>query len=99
MHKYLVECWIYPKSGFDLARKNRIMQLFKEMLSEEVPDQDALDRAVERFEREHEGMILEPMVIESDKELEDVERELMPEILRKYPEAKFLNSHKMPELI
>lgn len=98
MHKYLVECWINPPSGFELARKNRIIALFRELMSSRYPDDKAIERAVARFEKETDGFILEPLFIESDKMVADYETELMPEVRKKYPRARLYNCELISEL-
>lgn len=98
MQRYLVQCWIKPQSGFDLARKNRIMKMLRELMSTNTPDDAELEKAVEAFEKEHEGYILEPIVLESDKEVTDAEKELMPEIRKTYPEAKLFSMEPVPQL-
>lgn len=98
-HKYLVQCWIKPQSGFDLAQKNRIMSLFKEIMTETMPNDPKLDEALKRFEKSHDGMVLEPMIIESDKEVTDPEKELLPEIQKSYPEAVIFSWEPAPKFV
>jgi len=100
--KYYVECWIYPKSGYDIIRKNKIITLFKEVLLQVMPEETKkeinIDDLIEKFCEKHNEMVLEPLVLESDTDVLDPEKELMPEIWKKYPEAKLLNFQKIPKI-
>jgi len=99
MYRYLVQCWIKPKSGFDLARTNKIMQVFKESMEESFPPNEELGeelgKIVKKFEKASDGYVLEPLVLESTKEVTDFDKQLMPKILEEYPEAKLLTWRKM----
>lgn len=94
--KYFVQCWIRPHSGMDLARKNRIVNILKEAVCETFPDNNIVEKAVEKFEQAHDGLVPEPFIIETDKEISDAETEIMPEIRKEYPEAILLSCEKMP---
>ena len=111
-YRYYVQCWVRPSSGHDVVRKNRIMSLlkeiaslksFQEMARDVFPvDVEVTDKkfqsAIQRFEEQHEGLVVEPLVLESDNEITDAEKELLPEIQKKYPEAKIFSWEKMPNL-
>lgn len=99
VYKYLVQCWITPRTGFDLAKKSHIMQLFKSIMEETFPDDVKVEDAVKRFAESHDGLILEPLVIESDTEVIDFQKEILPEIQKTYPEATIFSCEKMPEFI
>lgn len=96
--KYYVECWVYPRSGFDIARKNKIIHLFKKVLFDMLPQKEEIESIVEKFCKEHDGLILEPLVLESDTEITNPEKELMPEIRKKHPEARLVSCQKIPEI-
>ncbi len=96
MNQYLVQCWIAPKSGHELARRNRLLDLFRNMLANKYPNNEDMEKAVDRFDRHSEGLVLEPFVLESDTEVADCEKELMPEILKEHPEAKLLTWENIP---
>ena len=97
--KYLVQCWITPRTGFDLAKKNRIMSLFKSIMEETFPEDVNVEDAMRKFSESHDGLILEPLVIESDTEIVDPKKEVLPEIQKKYPEAVIFSCEKIPEFI
>jgi hypothetical protein len=98
-HQYMVYCWIYPKSGFDLAQKNKIMEVFKMAMSANFSDDAKMTEEVEKFSNEFKEYILEPIVIESDTEVTDPEKEIMPEIRKEHPEAKLLSIQPMPRVV
>lgn len=98
-HQYMVYCWIYPKSGFDLAQKNKIMEVFKMAMSAHFSDDAKMTEEVEKFSREFDEYILDPIVIESDTEVVDPEKEIMPEIRKDHPEAKLLSIQSMPNVV
>ena len=87
IYTYRVDCWVSPKSGFDLAEKNKFLKKFKnalrDMLSENIPFQ----RALENFGKKYEGMVLESVIVETDKIYEDNEEEILSEIKKRYPGA------------
>jgi hypothetical protein len=98
-YRYLVKCWVRPQSGFDLARKNKIMNLFKSFLSEAFSERESIDKAVEEFEKEHDGMVIEPLVIETDSAITDAEVQILPEIQKAYPDAVLLSVERIKDKI
>ena len=98
-YKYLVQCWITPRSGFDLARKSRITELFRALMRDTFDSDEKLEQSIKKFEESHNGLILEPLVIESDTEVKDPEKEFLDDIHAKYPEAKIFSIERMPEFI
>jgi len=95
MFRYMVLCLIKPKSGFDLARRNKVMDMFKEAVADSYPH---LEEMTKKFDDQSDGMIFEPFVMETDREIANCETELMPEIRKNHPEAKLLFCEKMPHL-
>lgn len=96
-HRYLVTCWIYPQSGFDIARKNKINALFREAMEHHFREENYVMGYLQKMEKEHEGKILEPFVLESDEAVKDAEKDLMPEILKRHPEAEYFSSEILPD--
>lgn len=82
---YRVLFWAFPRSGFDLAKKNTIMKLFKDTLSDEMSNEQ-----LKRFEEKNEGLVVYEEVIESDDADPDPDREVMLIIRKKYPEARYI---------
>ena len=89
-YKYLLQCWVRPHSGFDLAKKNKIITIFKNITSTLYPS-EALNTAIKKFEKTNEGLIVEPFTIDSNKIIKNPEEDVMPEIRVRYPEAKLLS--------
>lgn len=99
MRQYLVYCWIRPQSGFDLASKNKLMEMFREYIEthfENRHDFDDLDKARARFEEQNDGLVVKDFILETDEEVSDCEEQLMPEIRKTYPEAKLLSWQPLP---
>jgi hypothetical protein len=94
-HKYLVRCWVSPQSGFDLAQKNKIMTLFREMMTQTY-DTEEIENAIKKFEKENEGKVLLPLIIESDTKVTDIKKQILPEIQKKYPGANILSVEELP---
>jgi hypothetical protein len=98
-YKYLVQCWITPRSGFDIVKKNRITELFRSIIADTFSDDKHAEESVKNFERSHEGLVLEPLVVESDTVIVDAEKEILPEIQKTYPGAIIFSCEKIPELV
>jgi len=99
IHKYLVQCWIAPKSGFDIVKKNRIMEFFRSVAYEVLSGEKHAEESIKSFEESHEGMILEPLIVESDVEIIGVQKELLPEIRKTYPGAIIFSCAVIPERV
>lgn len=82
---YRVLFWAFPRSGFDLAQKNTIMKLFRDTLSDEMSSEQ-----LKRFEEKNEGLVVYEEVIESDELDPDPDREVMPIIKKKFPDAQYI---------
>jgi hypothetical protein len=87
MKSYMVQCWIRPRSGFDLARKSRILASFRQAAEGTLADAEAVGRAISMFERDHEGMVLEPVIIDIPRVGKDPGADLIKIARKKYPEA------------
>jgi hypothetical protein len=81
---YRVDCWVPPKSGFDLAEQNHFMREFKKAIKTLLSKNKPFQSALENFGKNHAGMVLESVIIESDKMYEDNEEEIISEIKKKY---------------
>ena len=95
---YRVDCWVPPKSGFKLAEQNRFLREFKKAIKALLSDNEPFQNALENFGKNHEGMILESVIIESDKMYEDNEEEIILEIKKKHPGA-IVVSHCILKLV
>jgi hypothetical protein len=96
--KYIVQCWITPRSGFDLAKKGRIAQLFRSVMRDTFSDDKKVETAINNFEKTHEGLVLESLTVETDTEIIDPDSEILPEIRKKYPEAVIFSCKMVSEL-
>ena len=96
-YTYRVDCWVNPKSGLDLAEQNKFLMKFKKALSTLLTDNKPFQRALCNFGKNHEGMVLESLIVETDKLYEDNEEEITKSVKEKYPEA-ILSSHTILKL-
>jgi hypothetical protein len=90
MRLYTILFWAYPKSGFDIIKKNDILKLFREIAGEALSGDPDLINKLLQFESEHEGLVLYNETIESNTEIVDPEIEVMPTIQKAYPEANYI---------
>ena len=97
--KYLVQCWVRPRSGFELARKNRVIKIIKEAMTDTFKESELIEKLVKQFEETHDGLIPEPFFAETDSEVTDPEREIMPEIWKDYPEAIFIKYEPISDFV
>jgi hypothetical protein len=88
MRSYIVQCWIRPRSGFDLVRKNKVITSFRHAAEGTLGDPESVGRAITLFEKDHEGMVLEPLIIELPISCRDPASELIKRARTKYPEAE-----------
>ena len=95
-HKYLVQCWITPRSGFDIVKKNRVLEFFRSVVSEALSDEYRAEESIRNFEESHEGLILEPIIVESDTEVMNAQKEILPEIQKVYPGAVIFSCTLIP---
>jgi serine phosphatase RsbU (regulator of sigma subunit) len=95
--KYVVHCWVHPRSGFDLVKKNRVMELFRSVMEDAFDEDDEVERAVKKFEKSHEGLVLERICMESDTEIIDIQKEVLPVIQKEYPDATIFSCDLIAE--
>jgi len=98
MYRYSVLCWIAPKSGHQVINRNKLMERFREELANKYPNNEDIEKAVDRFDLNNDGMVLKSFVLDSDAEITDCATELMPEIFKEHPEAKLLMWERIPHL-
>lgn len=95
MYNYIILCQIYPKSGFDLARHNRMINLMGDSLSRmepshsELPFHKILQDHFDDIRSSNDGYIVSAIPITSDNIILDPEKEVMPTVRKKHPEAVF----------
>jgi len=74
------------------------MRGFQETMREQFLHDSDIIEALKNFEEEHRGMVLESFVIESDTEVLEPEKEILPEIRKKNPGAVLFSCEKMCSL-
>jgi hypothetical protein len=87
LYTYRVDCWVNPKSGFELAKQNKYLARFKKVIRALFSENQPFQKALDSFGKNYEGMVLESLIIETDQLYEDSQVEIESEIKRKYPEA------------
>jgi hypothetical protein len=97
LYTYRVDCWVNPKSGFELAKQNKFMARFKKVVRLLLSENQLFQKALDNFGRSYEGMVLESVMVETDKMYEDNQQEIEVEIRKKYPEAIII-SHTIMKL-
>ena len=84
-YTYEVYCWVKPHTGFDLATKNDI---FTKIKKESTP---SIRRAVSKFEKKGEGLVIKVFIVESDSIIINAKRHLLPVIKKSSPEAEIID--------
>jgi hypothetical protein len=89
VYYYKVDCWVPPRSGFDLIQKNQARD-FIFSIADRMSERNGkrIKQYLNRFEEESKGFVLKTFTLESDKFVTDPEKEFLGEINKKYPEAK-----------
>ena len=98
LYRYRVDCWVNPKSGFELAEQNTFMFKFKKLIGELFSNNPPFQKAISSFSKNYEGMVLQSLIIESDKLYEENEEEIVAEVKKKYLEA-IIVSHTILKLV
>ena len=98
IYRYRVDCWVPPKSGFDLADFHVATKRIQEALKVLFGQNDRVMAALKNFSKGHEGYIVESLVIESDKPYEDNIEEIKEGIQERFPGAEII-SHQILEAV
>jgi len=93
---YMVQCWVHPSSGKDLAEQNRMMSEFKHFMSNVFYNDSAVDDGLEQFEKEFNGLVLRPFFMKSFYAVDNPEEEFLSQIRLENPEAKFASCQEVP---
>jgi len=94
---YRVDCWVRPRSGFDLAKKNSSLSFIKKFATTfEGPFNNTFKDLISSFEKVSEGYVIKSLKLESDSLVTSLEKELLPEIQKEYPEAKIISWSMLP---
>jgi len=88
-YKYLVTCWVYPKSGFDLKKRYEAEEALGTLGTlfnpKKRPD------LIEHIREDHPGMVIKEFMVETDHEVINGQEYLLPYILSENPGAELLN--------
>lgn len=87
-HIYRVLFWAYPKSGFDVMKKNIVVGMFKQFIDQLAKDDPEINEKLSSFFKEHEDKATFIEIIESDEEIKDPMIEVLPILQEKYPGAE-----------
>lgn len=101
LYQYQVSCWVHPQSGFELSDFHRVSsqvtKALKVLFSGEGKE-DSVEKAINETKNKHKGMVLIPLVIDSDKPYEDNVEEIEEGIKEKYPDA-IIESHQLLDVV
>lgn len=101
MYRYLFLCRVHPKSGMDLAKYNKALNLLDKMLKDNLDYSSESSSEVlnswNSYKEETDGFVLETVSIVSDNVIIDPEVEVMPEIRATYPEAEMIRYLMVPD--
>lgn len=105
MYQYRIDCWVPPKSGFDLAKKaqfvSTIQSIFESMEADSPEQVEELRNTFNKFLEEGEGCVLDTIVIETDTPINsanDYEQILLPLVRQKNMYAKLVGCTLIPTL-
>ena len=103
MYQYRIDCWVPPKSGWDLLKKNEFIKTVEstfESMEEDQPEKtEEIKQLFNKFIEEGEGYVLDTIIIESDTPIQSInecEQKIMPLIRQKNPYAKLVGCVLMP---
>jgi hypothetical protein len=92
MYAYKVDCWVRPRSGFDLAKKTQSFQTMKKEASKiHSSFKIIMGKMIEAFEDMGDGCVIKSFMIETDSIINDAGKEILHEIKKEYPEAKLIS--------
>lgn len=92
-YRYRVDVWIRPRSGFELADFHAAAKRIRNLLSTHKGPK-ALEK-VDKFYEQHKGMVLEFLVIETDKPYAENEKEIEEAIEKRFPGAEIIAHHQL----
>ena len=96
--KYLVDCWIRPRSGFDLREHNMMLSFVRDMFSSfDSENGTDLSEKMEVVDKQHEGMVIHTFTVDLDKKIIDYEKDVLAEIRKNYHEAELITCTYVPK--
>lgn len=93
VYKYRIDCWIPPRSGYEVISYNNTTKKIKSALKVIFGQSFNVDKAVDAFNKNLEGLIPECLIVESDKPFNSNQNEIDTEIQKRYPGAVIVAHH------
>lgn len=93
LYRYRVDVWIRPISGFELAKFHAAAKEIRNLFSTHK-DFNSLEKA-DKFYKNHKGMILEFLIIETDKPYHENEKEIETAIKERFPGAEIIAHYRL----
>lgn len=94
IYKYYVDCWVNPKSGFDLAEFSKATKKIKKIVGK-LFNFHQPEKIIDKFRSGHENMVIERLVIMSDKPYEDNIEEINEKIQKQFPGAEIISYQEL----
>lgn len=95
---YLVDCWIRPRSGFDLREHNLMLSFIRDMFTSfDSENGTDLSEMVDTLDMKHDGMVIHTFTVEANEKHIDIEKDLLPQIRKDYPEAELITCTCLPK--
>jgi Zn ribbon nucleic-acid-binding protein len=85
---YKVIFWAYPKSGFDVIKKNVSIQIFKKFLETAFGHNECLERDIDTLFKIHEDKVPIIEIVELDFSIKDADKEILPIIQKMHSGVK-----------
>lgn len=89
--QFTILFWASPKSGLDVIKKNTILPVLKTVLSDTMKADKSFTEKMKKFEEKNEGLVIYEEIIETDRVPVDVDQDVMPIIMHKYTNARFIS--------
>lgn len=98
MFYYKVDCWVPPRSGFDIVKKNQAFEFIKSIADKlSTGSAEKIEELLNDLKKNSEGLVLKTFTLESDSLVHSPEAEFLEEIQKEYPEAKIASWDQIEE--
>lgn len=98
IYQYEVCFWKNPESGFELAEQHASVQKLKDVICMFFGRNSKMDSATQEFGKDHQGLVLDSAIIDTDKPFDENRTEIEEELQKKFPGAQ-ITSVKIVNLI
>lgn len=95
-YQYSVLFWSHPKTGFQVAKYNAIMNIIEDLSKKYSHLNVNSSKELDEIKANNDGFVPYEEVVESDTEVVDPEKEIMPVIRERYPEARIALIRPIP---